>query len=238
MFEAEADGLKRIASTHSVMVPIVYCSGISEQHSFLAMQQLHISSAAGTQSHRQFGRALAKMHQNHASRYGAGRDNYIGTTAQINQSTDNWFDFWRQHRLYYQLNLAQQNGAQSSLIDDGYELGENMHKLFDGQPPASCLHGDLWSGNQGFDLDGNALIFDPAHYYGDRETDIAMTRLFGSAHPDFYAAYDEAYPLSDNYSTRETFYNIYHILNHYNLFGGTYLGQAQQMIRRLLSDIR
>lgn len=242
MFEAEEFGLQSIEETDSVTVPSVYCTGISGVHSFIAMQRLSIARLPGTlsgQYYRKFGRKLAIMHKHTQTQYGADINNTIGSTTQFNNWTQNWFDFWRQQRLYYQLSLIKQTGlAPSSLFDEGYELGEKMSQLFTETPVASCLHGDLWQGNWAFDGHGNALIFDPAHYFGDRETDIAMTRLFGSAPPDFYATYNEAYPLSDNYTTRETFYNIYHILNHYNLFGGSYLRQAQQMIRRVLSEIR
>lgn len=243
MFEAEEFGLQSINETDTIKVPTVYCTGICEEQAFIAMQRLSItSSPPASQSgkhYKNFGYRLAIMHKQTKLQYGADRDNTIGSTPQLNNWTQGWFDFWRQHRLYYQLNLIKQTGsAPLSLFDEAYELGEKMPLLFTDIPVASCLHGDLWQGNWAFDQHGDAAIFDPAHYFGDRETDIAMTRLFGSAPPDFYAAYNEAYPLSDNYTVRETFYNIYHILNHYNLFGGSYLNQAQQMIRRVLSEIR
>ncbi len=242
MFQAEELGLRSLEKTRSIRVPSVYCTGSCGEHAFIAMQRLNIALPPASRtgrSHRQFGHKLAIMHQHTRAKYGADSDNTIGATPQINEWSEDWYDFWRKQRLYYQLNLIQKTGTvPASLLDEGYELGEKMPLLFTDMPVASCLHGDLWQGNWAFDDHGDALIFDPAHYFGDRETDIAMTRLFGAAHPDFYAAYNEAYPLSDNYTIRETFYNIYHILNHYNLFGGSYLNQAQQMIRRVLSEIR
>ena len=242
MFQAEQQGLQILEKTRSITVPSVYCTGVCGEHAFIAMQRLDVALPPASRtrhSHRQFGRELAIMHQHTRAQYGADSDNTIGVTPQINEWSEDWYDFWREQRLYYQLDLIKNTGTvPSSLLDEGYELGEKMQLLFTDMPVASCLHGDLWQGNWAFDDHGDALIFDPAHYFGDRETDIAMTRLFGPAHPDFYAAYNEAYPLSDNYNIRETFYNIYHILNHYNLFGGSYLNQAQQMIRRVLSEIR
>ena len=113
-----------------------------------------------------------------------------------------------------------------------------MAGFFDSYTPvASLLHGDLWSGNFAFDDQGTPVIFDPATYYGDREADIAMTELFGGFPGDFYQAYNEVYPLDAGYTTRKTLYNLYHIINHLNMFGGAYLGQAQRMIERLLSEL-
>jgi len=110
--------------------------------------------------------------------------------------------------------------------------------LFGGyRPVASLLHGDLWSGNYAYTHEGEPVIFDPAVYYGDREADIAMTELFGGFGREFYTAYREVYPLDEGYAVRKTLYNLYHILNHLNLFGGGYLTQAQGMVDRLLSEL-
>lgn len=236
MFEAEAAGLKTMAQAKAILIPEAYCTGLSGETAFIAMQAINMRSAQH-HSNREFGAQLASLHRYQKSRYGAALDNTIGATLQPNQWSDDWFKFWREQRLGFQLKLAKHNNAPIALIDDGLKLGEKMELLFDKTPKAACLHGDLWNGNWGFDKTGAPLVFDPAHYFGDRETDIAMTTLFGRAHPDFYAAYQNAYPLSDNYATRETFYNIYHILNHYNLFGGGYAAQAHDMILRLLSEL-
>ena len=236
MFEAEAFGLSSMSKAKAINLPTPYCTGISGDHSFIAMTAL----AFGPQTpdaYTQFGRQLAHLHHHQESLFGADLHNTIGSTPQINTRTDNWFDFWREHRLTYQLDLARQNGATIELIDAGFKLSEQMEDLFVHPPAAACLHGDLWQGNWAFNETGAAFIFDPAHYFGDRETDIAMTTLFGRAHPNFYASYHEAYPLSDDYKVRETFYNIYHILNHYNLFGGGYAAQALHMIRTVLSEL-
>jgi fructosamine-3-kinase len=104
------------------------------------------------------------------------------------------------------------------------------------EPAPSLLHGDLWAGNAA-SVDGAPVIFDPAVHYGDRESDIAMTRLFGGFGESFYEAYNEAWPLDEGYRQREPLYQLYHVLNHLNLFGGAYLGRAESLIARLLGSI-
>ncbi len=237
MFLAEAAGLASLSEANAIAVPTVYCTGKTRGVAFIAMQALKIGRAK-TASKQQFGSQLAAMHRFQKQRFGAAINNTIGYTQQVNTWHDNWFTFWRENRLNFQLDLAKNNGAAAALIDNGFDLSERFEVLFDSTPKAACLHGDLWQGNWGFDESGQPLIFDPAHYFGDRETDIAMTKLFGRASDDFYAAYQDAYPLRPDYAIRETFYNIYHILNHYNLFGGGYADQAQKMIQSVLSEIR
>lgn len=236
MFKAEARGLNTMALAEAILVPEVICVGTRENIAFIAMQAFSFGHDK-THSYRNFGLQLAKLHRYQQPRFGAETDNTIGSTPQHNRWMDNWFDYWREHRLGFQLNLAKQNRASIALIDDGLVLAEKMEQLFDQPPTAACLHGDLWNGNWAFNRNGQPVIFDPAHYFGDREADIAMTKLFGRAPADFYAAYHDSYPLNDNYTTRETFYNVYHILNHYNLFGGGYAEQAHRMIQGLLSEL-
>jgi fructosamine-3-kinase len=124
-------------------------------------------------------------------------------------------------------------------MDKGERIAEKAAAFFVGDHPVpSLLHGDLWSGNAGRLPDGTPVVFDPAVYYGDREVDVAMAELFGGFPESFYAAYREAWPLSEGFETRKTLYNLYHILNHFNLFGASYLGQAQRMIDRLVAELR
>ena len=172
-----------------------------------------------------------------SSRFGFAQDNYIGTTPQPNDWKDNWMDFWREQRLGFQLRLAAQNGYGGKLQALGEKLLDALPAFFTGcMPQPALLHGDLWSGNHAFLADGTPVIFDPAPYYGDRECDLAMTELFGGYPADFYAAYRAAYPLDDGYAVRRDLYNLYHILNHANLFGGGYARQAEGMMQRLLAE--
>ena len=238
MFEAEAAGLAEIAGTHAICVPQPVCFGIAGNAAYLVLECLEFGQGK-SETQRSLGAQLAAMHQIRHKQYGWCRDNTIGSTPQSNAEMGNWVDFWRESRLGFQLSLAVRNGAPAAIERKGESLKASLASFFPGiMPPPSLLHGDLWSGNWAADSEGNPVIFDPAVYYGDRETDIAMTELFGGFSPDFYAAYREAYPLDAGYKVRKTLYNLYHILNHYNLFGGGYASQAERMIDSLLSEIR
>jgi len=187
----------------------------------------------------QLGEQLAALHHITSDQHGWTRDNYIGSTAQCNKVCNDWLEFWRECRLKPQFALAQAGGYGSRLLRKGEQLLETLDQLLDGhQPVASLLHGDLWAGNKAFTVDGQAVIFDPASYYGDRETDIAMTELFGGFEQAFYSAYQAHYPLADGYPVRRDLYNLYHMLNHLNLFGGGYLSRCESMIESLLAQVR
>ncbi len=238
MFEAEAEGLRAIAATHTVRVPQPVCSGVAANQAFLVLEYLPLRGA-NVQAQEQLGRALAQMHRATAPRFGWTRDNTIGSTPQPNREADDWVAFWRTQRLGFQLGLAADNGHGGSLQRDGEKLLEKLPALFrDYRPLASLLHGDLWGGNAAATDTGEPVIFDPAVYYGDREADLAMTGLFGGFSERFHAAYREAWPLDHGYRVRKNLYNLYHVLNHLNLFGGGYHAQAQQMIERLLAEVR
>ncbi len=236
MFEAEAEGLQALHQTATLRVPEPLLWGTSDAQAYLVLEYL---SVGGTGSAAQLGEGLAALHRHTDDRFGWHRDNTIGSTPQRNTREKNWVTFWAEQRLGFQLNLALEAGADRELELIGGELIEWLPAFMDGrEPEASLLHGDLWSGNYAFTREGEPTIFDPAVYYGDRETDIAMTELFGGFGADFYAAYRNDWPLDSGYATRKTLYNLYHVLNHYNLFGGSYLSQAQGMIGRLLSEVR
>lgn len=238
MFEAEAAGLQEIHDSHTLRVPLPLCWGRNGSHAWLVLEYLEMGRGSSA-SAAALGSGLAAMHRISSEKFGWARDNTIGTTLQINKSSSSWVEFWRRYRLGYQLQLAEINGYAGRLQSQGEQLLEQLAFFFTGtQPIASLLHGDLWSGNYSFDGAAQPLVFDPAVYYGDRETDIAMTELFGGFSDTFYAAYREAYPLDPGYTTRKTLYNLYHILNHLNLFGGSYLHQAEQMIGKLLSEVK
>lgn len=237
MFEAEAAGLQEILGSRTLRAPMPVCWGKNSSRAWLVLEYLEMGkhSPSGAAA---LGSGLAAMHRCSSEEFGWTRDNTVGSTPQINKSSSNWMEFWRKYRLGYQLHLAEVNGHTGKLQSLGDRLMEQLHLFFPGaQPVAALLHGDLWSGNYGFDDAGQPIVFDPAVYYGDRETDIAMTELFGGFPEAFYAAYREAYPMDTGYTTRKTLYNLYHVLNHLNLFGGGYLQQAQQMISKLLAEV-
>jgi len=238
MFEAEAAGLKEIIATGTVRAPEPICHGVAGGQAYLVMEYLDLGSGRGTVG-RVLGEQLAAMHRVQQPYFGWHRDNTIGSTHQPNEPGDDWTQFWATHRLGFQLQLAARDGYGGRLQRNGEKLVERLSALFDGYAPQpSLLHGDLWGGNWGSAGQGQPAIFDPACYYGDREADIAMTELFGGFGGDFYAAYRATFPLDAGYGTRKILYNLYHILNHLNLFGGSYLGQAESMIDRLLSELR
>lgn len=238
MFEAEAAGLMEIQRSKTFRVPAVLCHGRNEQHAWLVLEYLDIHSGAQGRA-TDLGTQLAAMHRVCARQFGWTRDNTLGHTPQINTVSSNWVEFWRMHRLGHQLDLAKTRGFTGKLQDSGENLLIDLDKLLGDRFPApSLLHGDLWNGNYSYDVTGFPVLFDPAVYYGDREADIAMTELFGGFPANFYSAYRNDYPLDSGYNIRKIVYNLYHILNHLNLFGSGYLNQAEQMIIRLLAEIR
>lgn len=237
MFAAEAAGLGEIVRTQTVRVPQPLCHGSNAEASWLVLEWIEFGGAR-RDSGGALGRALAAMHRVTAQHFGWHRDNTIGATSQINTQASDWPRFWRERRLEVQLALAAKNAAPRSLLAKGERLAGDFAVLLTGcaiEP--ALLHGDLWAGNAGFDGAGAPVIFDPAVYYGHREADLAMTELFGRFSADFYAAYREAYPLDPGYAARKELYNLYHVLNHYNLFGGGYARQAESMLDRLLAEI-
>lgn len=236
MFAAEAAGLEEIARTDTVRVPHPVCHGASRQASWLVLERLEIATAHD-KAMRALGEGLARLHRVTAPECGWDRDNTIGATPQVNARSGDWIAFWRERRLGYQLKLAQANGRGGRLAASGERLLEKLPAYFAGYtPPPSLLHGDLWSGNAGMVASGEPIVFDPAVYYGDREADLAMTELFGGFTPSFYDAYRVEYPLDAGYETRKHLYNLYHVLNHLNLFGGGYGSKAERMIEQLLAQ--
>ena len=235
MFEAESQALSEIAATKTIRVPVPVCTGQNQSHCWLVMENL-VLQKQGRQN--QLGDQLAAMHKITSAKFGWHRNNTIGSTPQINTQADNWIDFFRDQRLGFQLSLAAEKGYSGNLQKLGDSLMSHMADFFHDYAPApSLLHGDLWGGNYAFIKTGEPVIFDPALYFGDREADIAMTELFGGFSPDFYASYDASWPLDSGYATRKHLYNCYHILNHLNLFGGGYAAQAENTMKRLLSEI-
>jgi protein-ribulosamine 3-kinase len=238
MFIAEEAGLAEIASTQTIKVPTPIVHGQTSEHAFLILEYIEFGKNRKT-SQSLLGQQLAMLHRQRQPYFGWHRDNTIGSTPQPNSREVDWLAFLRKNRFQHQLNLAAAKGYRGHLQTMGVHLCDRLTGFFSGYvPQPSLLHGDLWSGNTAVDTGGNPVIFDPACYYGDREADLAMTELFGGFNADFYAAYRESYPLDLGYSTRKTLYNLYHILNHLNLFGSGYLSQAENMMSKLLSEVK
>ncbi len=236
LFATEAHSLKSLHHSLKVKVPMIFHQGKTTKTSWLLLEYLSLTPQGND---FQRGKNLALMHQyinQQPSPFGWFEDNYIGLTLQKNTWSSNWVNFFSENRLGYQLSLAKQAGGSANLIKSGQQLIEKLPSFFTHySPKASLLHGDLWPGNSQFLSSGEAIFFDPASYYGDRETDLAMTELFGGFSAEFYKGYQQTFPLDAGYKNRKTLYNLYHILNHYILFGGNYAQQAQVMIQKLLN---
>ena len=232
MFQAEALGLKTIAESESIRVPQVICDGLCEGASFLVLEYLRLGGVGQTEI---LARKLADMHKVEHNRFGFVSDNFIGSTAQCNEFKDSWIEFFAEQRLGFQFDLLERKGAPASLLANGRKLTIELDKFFEGySPKPSLVHGDLWQGNYGFTQETDPVIYDPACYYADHEVDLAMMELFGSPGAPFFTAYHRYYPIHSGYSKRKPLYNLYHILNHANLFGGGYAAQAEGIIERLL----
>ncbi|SFK59600.1 Fructosamine-3-kinase [Nitrosomonas aestuarii] len=238
MFAAEAAGLQEIIQSNTLRAPHPICWERDKQHVWLVLEYLDLNYRTHGNA-EEFGKRLAAMHRTNAPQFGWTRDNTIGSTPQINTPSPDWPAFWRTNRLQYQLDLAQTKGYHGKLQKLGEQLLEDFSQFFTSYTPRpSLLHGDLWNGNFSYDHTGQPVVFDPAVYHGDRETDIAMTELFGGFPADFYSAYRHEYPLESGYNVRKVLYNLYHVLNHLNLFGGSYRHQAEEMMNYLLAEIR
>jgi len=236
--EAEAAGLLTLAEARAVRVPRVLARGRAGPSAFLALEWIE-SRPAGRAAEHRLGEQLAAQHRVTARQFGFTADNFIGRTPQPNGSLPDWAEFFRERRLRHQLALAVQNGFADLLEKPGARLLEASGALLAGhRPAASLLHGDLWAGNWLADERDEPVIFDPAVYYGDREADLAMTRLFGGFGRAFYDAYLTVAPLPSGHAVRAELYNLYHVLNHANLFGGGYARQARASIERLLAEVR
>ena len=259
MFEAEALGLQQMLGTQTIRVPKPLCVGTAGDSAYIVMEWLEFGGSGNTQAWEQMGRQLAAMHRatppqsqeqlkvdklqvessnlqpsnlQPATSFGWDRNNTIGSTPQINTWASDWAEFFTEHRLGYQFRLARRRGGH---FPQQNRLLAIAPKLLDHQPQPSLVHGDLWGGNAAITKSGEPVILDPATYIGDREVDIAMTELFGGFSAAFYRGYNAVWALEEGYKRRKTLYNLYHILNHFNLFGGGYDSQANRMIEQVLS---
>jgi fructosamine-3-kinase len=235
MFPCEANSLKELEKPGVIRVPRVFLV----EADFLLIEYIGQGSKTGN-FYENFGKQFAAMHRFKAKHFGFYEDNFIGHTPQMNipdkNQSENWSTFYFEKRLLYQFKLAESRGLSSSSLMTGFKQLEakieDILKTNDAQP--SLLHGDLWSGNYLADESGNPAIIDPGVYYGHREADLAMTKVFGGFPSSFYKAYNESYSLAEGYEYRENIYKLYHILNHLNLFGMSYHGQAVSLIQSYL----
>lgn len=228
--EAEADGLGRLARADAIRVPRVLGIGASGAECWLELERFELREP-DARAQARLGEALAGLHAVTGPSFGLERDNAIGATPQPNGPCGDWAAFWRDRRLGFQLELAARNGYRGRLQERGSRLLESVPALLAGhEPQPSLLHGDLWPGNRGMLPDGTPVAFDPAVYYGDREADLAMTELFGGFPDEFYSAYEKELPLDSGYESRKHLYNLYHLLNHLNLFGSGYRRQVEETL--------
>lgn len=242
MFEAEALGLQQMLATQMIRVPQPICWGIAGDSAYIVLEWLEFGSSNHSESWAAMGRQLAAMHHctpftkaagDSQRQFGWNQNNTIGSTPQINTWTSDWAGFFAEYRLGYQFKLARSRGGDFPEQD---RLLAAVPQLLSHHPQPSLVHGDLWGGNAAITTSGEPVIFDPATYIGDREVDIAMTEIFGGFPAAFYHGYNDVFPLDDGYKRRKTLYNLYHILNHFNLFGGGYGSQATRMIAQILAE--
>lgn len=234
LFEEEAAGLLALSSNGiGPGVPRPYALGSGPRGQFLVIDYLE-SGSPGRGFFEEFGRSLARLHKTNTNdRFGFSMDNHIGGTVQENGWMDDWYEFFAERRLRFQVRLARSRGlADDSLEKDVDAICRRLPEILPRPDRASILHGDLWGGNYMVGANGKAVIFDPAAYYGHPEADIAMTTLFGGFQGGFYKAYAEEMGLERGWRDRLDLYNLYHVLNHLNLFGGSYGAQARRIARR------
>lgn len=229
-FEAEAEGLEHLRQSDLFKVPRVICTGVVSNHSFLVLEHVNMTDGDHNDWHKA-GQSLAELHKNFTQKmYGWQSDNFIGLSPQSNHWTKKWSHFYAEQRIGFMLQLLYEKGIRLVDIDKVVDVIKTL--LAGYNPKASMLHGDLWQGNLGFNHH-KLVLFDPAFYYGDRETDLAMTELFGRFPDSFYHGYDEVWPIEHEYQYRKPIYQLYHVLNHALLFGGQYLDSAKLTLKNL-----
>lgn len=236
MFESEKYALEQLRRCDDLRIPKPITQGNASGVSFLGLEYVELKNRGNWLN---MGKSLAKLHSFNNNQFGWVSSNFIGTTPQLNQPHDGWSDFWWRNRLEPQIDLTEQNGFTSLVSKKERFFNLNKIILQNHQPSPSLLHGDLWAGNAAFDEQGTPCFYDPASYYGDRETDLALTELFGGYPAEFYQGYTSILPLPVQYQLRKTWYNLYHLLNHANLFGGHYentcLSTLETLERQLIN---
>lgn len=235
MFEKEAHGLIELQKADAIRVP----GAKIFSENYLVTEFIESGRKSGG-FFIKFGRQFADLHRYKSSSFGFYEDNYIGSTPQKNLAdgteNKNWTEFYYNKRLLVQLMLCEKNGYASEELREAFSRLENkIEEILKGsEEEPSLLHGDLWSGNYMVDDKGSPCIIDSAVYYGHREADLGMAKLFGGYPQDFYSSYNESYPLKEGWEYRENIYKLYHVLNHLNLFGRGYYSQALSLIKYYL----
>ena len=231
MFEKEALGLEVLSTAGEIPVPEVLGIWESKKEAFLVLKYIR-SGTPGTNFWEDFGKSMARLHRHSQSTFGLSHDNYIGSLYQSNKEHNSWNEFFTEERLNPLARIAFDNGRMEMEDLKAFESFEKkLPDIFPIELPA-LLHGDLWSGNFMVNENGNAVIIDPAVYYGHREMDLGMSQLFGGFHSRFYEAYHETYPLQPGWQERLDYCNLYPLLVHLNLFGGSYLGEIRSVLRK------
>jgi protein-ribulosamine 3-kinase len=232
MFIKEANGLKELAKANAIRIPNV----LSFDEDYILLEYIPTGNKK-KDFFEEFGRSFAEMHKFTSNIFGFYEDNYIGSNPQKNipdvKEKTSWVSFYFNKRILFQLQLAEKFGNSTPELRKGVSrLEEKIEDIIDNTTEKpSLLHGDLWGGNYMVDENGDAVLIDPAVYYGHREADLGMTKLFGGFSSEFYRAYVDTFPLEDGHEYRENIYKLYHVLNHLNLFGGGYYSQALSLIK-------
>ncbi len=233
LFQCEAEALQLLADTDTIKIPQVIA--VSESHedhpSYLLLEWIKADQDVAASSQLEFGRQLAKLHQHTAEFYGLEHDNYIGTLPQSNQPQTHWIDFYRDQRLGVQFLLLREKQRLPSHRANSLEMlmGSLDRFIDEAMVQPSLLHGDLWGGNFMMSQ-GQAVLIDPAIYYGHREVEMAFTELFGGFSREFYQGYNEIWALSSDCHERKALYQLYPLLVHLNLFGETYGARVDSVL--------
>jgi len=235
MYQREYEALIELRKAQKFHVPEPLITGLLEDECALLVMEFIPLTPVRRSSESMLGEALAEMHNIVNSEYGLTENNYIGRSIQCNGWSDNWWQFFCERRLSHQLGVAIESGIHQELASQIENIIQRVPGFFmSHQPTASLLHGDLWSGNVSTDSHGTPVIYDPALYYGDPETDIAMSQMFGALGLGVYEAYYGNISAVEGVELRRPLYDLYHWLNHFNLFGATYLGQINRVVKQLL----
>lgn len=237
MFWCESDGLQALAGCSAIQVPkVVGEPGSDKSRSYLILDWIESGRPPGN-FQELFGRQLAELHlqsrkPSAEQAHGFHRDNFLGSAIQPNLESTDWIEFFGEQRLRHQLRWAKDQGHSGKLQKQGESLLAKLDQFLLDDEYSSLIHGDLWSGNYLCNENGQPVLIDPAVYFANREAEFGMITLFGSVDAAFYRAYEEVYPFQDGYSERFEIYKLYHVLNHLNLFGSSYLSQCLSILKK------